>query len=110
MYRESFDQTITSTPTVPLDPDTVYSVAITAGGICGNTTCSANCSTASLDSKNACSLFVMCVVVGMYVMLPTTEVDPEIKEGRGGAYWPGGNWCATRPTQLSVCVYSAQGM
>ena len=25
----------------------------------------------------------MCVVVGMYVMLPTTEVDPEIKEGGG---------------------------
>ena len=59
MYRESFGQSITSTPTVPLDQDTVYSVAITAGGICGNTTCSANCSTASIDGKNACSIWLL---------------------------------------------------
>ena len=66
VYNESFDQSITSTPTVPLDPDTVYSVAITAGSICGSTTCSANCFTASLDSKNA----VVYLVVGMLLCYP----------------------------------------
>ena len=63
MYRESFGQSITSTPTIPLDPDTVYSVAITAGSICGNTTCSAHCSTASIDSKNAVGLLCMWLLV-----------------------------------------------
>ena len=67
VYNESFDQGITSTPTVPLDPDTVYSVAITAGSVCGSTTCSANCSTASIDSKTAVGYVFGCWYV---VLLP----------------------------------------
>ena len=66
VYNESFDQGITSTPTVPLDPDTVYSVAITAGSVCGSTTCSANCSTASIDSKNAVGWLCIWLLVCCY--------------------------------------------
>ena len=48
VYSGSFDQSITSTQTTPLNMHTVYTAAIT--GVCG-ATCSVNCSTVPIYGK-----------------------------------------------------------
>ena len=42
-YSDSFGSSITSTQTIPLDPNTVYTATVTAENVCGNTTCLASC-------------------------------------------------------------------
>jgi len=48
VYSGSFDQSITSTQTTPLNIHTVYTAAIS--GVCG-ATCSVNCSTVPIYGK-----------------------------------------------------------
>ena len=44
VYSDVFSPSVSSTETTPLNPNTVYTVAVTAENVCGNTTCSTECS------------------------------------------------------------------
>ena len=52
-YSDGFGQGTSTTRTIPLNPNTVYRAAITAENVCGDTTCFTNCSTVTIDGKNA---------------------------------------------------------
>ena len=52
VYKGSFGQSVSSTETIPLNPNTVYTATITALNVCGNTACSANCSPVLIEGKN----------------------------------------------------------
>ena len=58
VYSGSFGQSVSSTETIPLNPNTVYTATIIALNICGNTTCSADCSPVLIEGKNAAGLLV----------------------------------------------------
>ena len=59
-YSGIFGQSTTSTETAPLNPNTTYTVTITAENVCGTTTCSATNSTAAeRDGKKYSLLSIM---------------------------------------------------
>ena len=54
VYSDVFSPNVTSTETTPLNPNTVYTVTITAENLCGSTDCSATTSTAVEGKDMAC--------------------------------------------------------